>query len=133
MLDYDVLQTPHHCSWHSISYDSWSKSDDLQIDDDAFSALSQALPGAKIISSSNPIEDNKTDPPCFGAKEAYENIENCSYFYCTEEYPDEDDPKPLIIEITDEGTSLRQKIAAVVIGSTGVGATTSTQRDHGSR
>ena len=24
-LDYDILQAPHHCSWHSLSYDSWSK------------------------------------------------------------------------------------------------------------
>lgn len=133
VLDYDVLQVPHHCSWRSISFDSWSKSDDPQVDEDAFSALSQARPGAKIISSSNTIEDNKNDPPCIGAKEAYQGIDNCSDFYCTEEYPDEDDTKPLIIEITDEGTSLRQKIAAVVIGSTGVGATTSTKRDHGRR
>jgi len=24
-LAYDVLLAPHHCSWHSLSYDSWSK------------------------------------------------------------------------------------------------------------
>ena len=23
-LQYDLLQSPHHCSWHSLSYDSWS-------------------------------------------------------------------------------------------------------------
>lgn len=131
VLEYDLLQAPHHCSWHSLSSDSWSQSDDPQIDDDAFSALSQALPGAKIISSSNPIEDNDVDPPCIGAKEAYEDIDNCSDFYCTEEYPEEDEPEPLIIEITDEGTSLGRKIAASTIGSVGIGATTSTPRDHG--
>lgn len=23
-LEYDILETPHHCSWHSLSYDSYS-------------------------------------------------------------------------------------------------------------
>ncbi|MEZ1717912.1 metallohydrolase, partial [Pseudomonas aeruginosa] len=25
VLEYDIMQTPHHCSWHSLSYHSWSK------------------------------------------------------------------------------------------------------------
>src|SRR2546427_2506447 len=24
VLEYDIMQAPHHCSWHSLSYDSWS-------------------------------------------------------------------------------------------------------------
>ena len=30
-LQYDLMLTPHHCSWHAISYDSWSKSNNPQI------------------------------------------------------------------------------------------------------
>jgi hypothetical protein len=25
VLAYDLMQTPHHCSWHTLSYDSWSE------------------------------------------------------------------------------------------------------------
>jgi len=24
-LQYDLMLSPHHCSWHALSYDSWSK------------------------------------------------------------------------------------------------------------
>jgi len=40
VLEYDVLQTPHHCSWHSLSYDSWSKKGkDAKVDENARKAL----------------------------------------------------------------------------------------------
>ena len=68
-LSYDILQTPHHCSWHSLSYDSWSeKGEDAEICRDALDALSQARGGATIIASSNPIKDDDNDPPCIRAK-----------------------------------------------------------------
>lgn len=35
-LSYDVLQTPHHCSWHSLSYDSYSAcGEDAEVCEDA--------------------------------------------------------------------------------------------------
>src|SRR6266567_1073559 len=45
-LKYDLLQTPHHCSWHVLSFDSRSQCDDPKVDADAKSALSQANTGA---------------------------------------------------------------------------------------
>ena len=51
-LSYDILQTPHHCSWHSLSYDSWSDlGEDAEVCEDARNALSQARSGATIVSS----------------------------------------------------------------------------------
>ncbi|MFX4790334.1 metallohydrolase, partial [Acinetobacter baumannii] len=39
-LSYDILQAPHHCSWHSLSYDSYSTyGEDAEVCDDARSAL----------------------------------------------------------------------------------------------
>ncbi|MFN3806624.1 metallohydrolase [Asticcacaulis sp.] len=74
-LKYDVLLSPHHCSWHSLSWDSWSKKgEDAEVSDDARSALSQARRGAKIIASSKPITDDDKDPPCIRAKREYKAI-----------------------------------------------------------
>lgn len=74
-LTYDILQTPHHCSWHSLSYDSWSeKGERAEICWDARTALAQARRGAVIVASSRPIKDDDKDPPCIRAKREYEKI-----------------------------------------------------------
>lgn len=74
-LDYDLLLTPHHCSWHSLSYDSWSeKREDAAVCVDARNALSQTRPGAYLIASSKEIRDDDSDPPCIRAKREYEAI-----------------------------------------------------------
>lgn len=76
-LDYDLLQAPHHCSWHSLSYDSWSEMrEDAQVCDDAREALSQARDGAIIIASSCPILDDDNNPPCIRAKREYTAMAN---------------------------------------------------------
>ena len=68
-LSYDILLCPHHCSWHSLSYDSWSElRENGEVSEDALNALSQARDGATIVASSNPIKDDDNDPPCIGAK-----------------------------------------------------------------
>lgn len=74
-IDYHLLLTPHHCSWHSLSNDSWSdKGEDAKVSDDARSALSQAKAGAYLIASSKEIKNDKDDPPCWRAKREYEAI-----------------------------------------------------------
>ena len=74
-LSYDILQTPHHCSWHAFSYDSWSeKGEDAKVIEDARSALSQARSGAVVVSSSKNILDDDDDPPCIRAKREYQEI-----------------------------------------------------------
>ena len=74
-LSYDILLCPHHCSWHSLSRDSWSELREKgEVSEDALNALSQARDGATILASSNPIEDDDNDPPCIGAKRVYDVI-----------------------------------------------------------
>jgi hypothetical protein len=71
-LEYDLLQTPHHCSWHSLSYDSWSDlGEDAKVCEAARNAVSQTRDGAVIIASSRPIEDDDDDPPSVRAKREY--------------------------------------------------------------
>ncbi|MBE9062382.1 metallohydrolase [cf. Phormidesmis sp. LEGE 11477] len=110
-LSYDILQIPHHCSWHSVSHDSWSElGGEAEVSDEARYALSQAKPGALIISSSNLIEDDDNDPPCIAAKRVYEEILESptvtGRFYCTGSYPTEEQQDQLAFEITNAGPKL---------------------------
>lgn len=74
-LAYDVLIAPHHCSWHSLSWDSWSeKGEEAKISPKARSALGQAAPGATILASSVAIKDDDNDPPCIRARREYKSI-----------------------------------------------------------
>ena len=121
-LAYDVLIAPHHCSWHSLSWDSWSKlGEKVKVSDDARSALSQARAGGVILASSCPIEDDNNDPPCIRAKREYEAIvaEANGEFRCVGEFEGEG---PLIVEIGKNGPKLKRvALASTAAAATGVG------------
>jgi len=106
-LEYDILLAPHHCSWHSLSYDSQSQCDEPEVAENAKSALSQAKEGAFIISSSKPIKNNDDDPPSHAAKEEYLTIVDKEHFLCTEEYPKESDVAPIVLNLTSSGPQLK--------------------------
>lgn len=117
-LSYDVLKTPHHCSWHSMSYDSWSKyGEDAVLSENARNALSQSRNGAFIVASSNPINDNDSDPPCTRAKREYVDIANSvnGKFYCTGEYRSRRSPEPLELKISRYGPILSVAGAASAV------------------
>jgi hypothetical protein len=118
-IQYDLLMTPHHCSWHSISYDSWSKDENPKPSQDALSALSQAREGAFIISSSKPIKNDKNDPPCWGAKAEYLSILKSvgGEFFCTGEHPDKEATEPLKFTISAEGPQAPAKKSAAMSGA----------------
>ena len=122
-LEYDLLQTPHHCSWRVLSHDSWSEmGEDAAVSTDARNALSQTRDGANIVASSKPIQEDDADPPCVRAKREYVEIadEAGGAFWCTGEYPDESDPEPLEFEIGPSGPSkkfLRKKAPATIVGT----------------
>lgn len=117
-IQYDLLLTPHHCSWHSLSYDSWSEDENPQVNQDAKSALSQVRDGAFIVSSSKPIKDDKSDPPCWGAKMEYLSILESvdGKFYCTGEHPNEEAPEPLTFKISKEGPQPPSKKSELITG-----------------
>ena len=110
-LAYDLLQSPHHCSWHSLSYDSWSELHErAKVSKAARSALSQIRQKGVIVASSAAIYNDDNDPPCYGAKREYERIiatANGSFF-CTGEYPSTDQPLPLEFNVTPAGVQLAQ-------------------------
>ncbi|MBW2144404.1 MAG: metallohydrolase [Deltaproteobacteria bacterium] len=132
-IQYDLLLTPHHCSWHSLSYDSWSEDENPQVSQDAKLALSQARDGAFIVSSSKPIKDDKNDPPCWGAKMEYISIleSGSGKFYCTGEHPNEEAPEPLIFKISKEGPQPPSKKSESITGAAVAAGSTKEPSYHG--
>lgn len=123
VLAYDLLQAPHHCSWHSLSYDSWS---DLhqraQVSPAARAALSQIRRGGIIVSSSNAIYDDDNDPPCYGAMLQYQRIAAGvgGSFACTGEYPSASRPLPLEFVVTAMGIKRVEAAASPRVGGSAV-------------
>lgn len=125
-LRYNLLQTPHHCSWRSLSFDSWSDlGEEAQVCSEARSALGQAEPGAYLVSSSKAIKEGDSDPPCTRAAREYREIADSvrGLFKCTGEYPTESAPTPMEFEVTPHGPRLRSKTLppAALIGAGAVG------------
>ncbi len=111
-LEYDILQAPHHCSWRSLSHDSWSDlGQKAQVSEDARSALSQGRDGAVIVASCKPISANDSDPPCIRAEREYEAIakEASGSFKCTGEYPTKTSPGIMEFEIGQYGPRLKSQ------------------------
>lgn len=124
-LEYDVLETPHHCSWHVLSWDSWSEcGEDAEVSEKARSALGQARYGAKIIASSKPIKDEDGDPPCTRAKREYESIldPKDGKFLCTGEEPHWWAPAPIDVDILAGGPRVREATTATAAAATAAAA-----------
>lgn len=136
VLRYDILQTPHHCSWRSLSYESWGdareKGKTATVNDDARNALAQALDGAFIVASCKEIKDDKDDPPCWGAKLEYEKIAKDvkGTFMCTGEYPSKTSQAPLKFDVTAEGPTMPAKKASDA-KNLGISAAARTPHPHG--
>jgi hypothetical protein len=120
-LSYDVMIAPHHCSWHSLSWDSWSDyGEDAEVSEAARNALAQARNGARIIASSCEVVDDENDPPCIRAKREYEDILDAvgGTFQCL---GDGDDAEPFVLEIgasAKKAESLLRKPAAAAASFT---------------
>jgi hypothetical protein len=113
-LAYDLLLAPHHCSWRTLSHDSWSENgENAKVSEKARKALGNSRYGAFIVSSSKPVLDDDNDPPCIRAKREYRDILGSSgVFKCTGEEPTKSKPAPLEFETTNSGFKLAVTISA---------------------
>jgi len=136
-LQYDILLAPHHCSWHTLSHDSYSKSDNPQVSPSAKSALSQARQGAIIISSSDKIKDDDRDPPNYQAMKQYQSIvrDVDGAFKCLEDHKPSKAKAPEVLTykltnsgpqeetaMSQESNSAKSKRRTTATGSLFVGA-----------
>jgi len=108
-IQYNVLQTPHHCSLGALSYDKYNddqksgqegKGEDCKIDEEAHSALSQALDKAFIVASTEEPKEKQEGKDL--AKRKYQSIASDvkgKMFITMTDSSDE----PLKIEISDSG------------------------------
>lgn len=118
-LAYDLLLAPHHCSWHTLSWDSWSgKGENAKLSEAARNALGQAKKSATVISSSKKIVDDFNDPPCIRAKREYKAILRGvdGWFACTEENGSKG---VLELESASDGTVIK---AAVLVAAAATSA-----------
>ena len=128
------MQTPHHCSWRSLSFDRWSKlGEKVKFDPDARKALSQTRKGAVIVASSKPIKKDDDNPPHERAKREYIDIldSDSERFYCTDEYWGEEN-QALQFEVKASGITRKIATAAARAAvALGIGATAAQVRQHG--
>src|SRR5579859_3405857 len=92
-LAWDVLLAPHHCSKAVMYADGKLQRDVL----DAFGR--HARGGAVIVSSSMPIparNDDGENPPHANAKARYLDVVGEDKFICTQEWPDQAKPVPVV-------------------------------------
>jgi beta-lactamase superfamily II metal-dependent hydrolase len=122
VLTYDVLLTPHHCSWHSLSADSISElGDKAKVSKDARSALSQGREYGRLIASCKPIDNDDDDPPSYRAKQEYDSIrsEFRGRLYETSDYRD----PPFELEVGVGGPSPKSVTrTSVGVATSAIGA-----------
>lgn len=106
-LDCDVFLSPHQCS-KSVMYEK-NQDGNSELKQDILDDIEKSLnDGGRIIASSDPVPTNNKkgdNPPHAKAKSRYEEIVDTDHFLCTGEHPNEDDPKPIVFEFTEDGFS----------------------------
>lgn len=133
-LSYDILQTPHHCSWRSLSFDRWSElGEKVQVDEQARSALSQTRKGAVVIASCKTIKADDDNPPHERAKREYLDIldGDSDRFFCIEEHWEKQGQS---LEFVIKANGVTRKIAraaALAASALGISATAAHARPHG--
>lgn len=133
-FSYDIMETPHHCSWRSLSFDRWSEmGEDVKVDPAARKALSQTRKGAVIVASCKPIKADDDNPPHERAKREYVDIleDDDDRFFCTDEFWAKK-KRALEFEIKASGVIRKLAEASVLAApALGISATASQARHHG--
>lgn len=104
-LSWNVLLAPHHCS-KSVMYWKDEGDENETLREDIIRDMgNSALNVGYIVSSSDPIpasNQSGDNPPHAIAKAQYLRIVP-NEFYCTHEHPSEDNPHPIVFEVTENG------------------------------
>ncbi len=104
-LKWNVMLSAHHCS-KSVMYQKNENGDNDVLKRDILDEMERVEEDdGRIISSSEPVPgSNKVgdNPPHAKAKRRYEEIAQMG-FWCTQEYPNEDKPEPMVFELTSDG------------------------------
>lgn len=134
-LIYDILLAPHHCSWGVLS-DGAASNDSAKADPKARTALGQCRSNAYIVASSDPVIDNKDQPPMLRAKNEYIDIlkerkTSDDHFLCTGEFPTKLAPEPLTFDFTPSGPKAPSGRTKTTTPAAAPFVTTQKPRPHG--
>lgn len=107
-LYYNVMLAAHHCSKGAMWWKDEGKEDETFHQDIMDLFEKYALQDAHIISSSySDFTDRDGDlPPHKKARKKYEEVVEAGGFVCTHEYPDKDEPAPMVFVIEKDGVKL---------------------------
>lgn len=104
-LTWNVFLAPHHCS-KSVMYWQDDGEDKETLKEDIVTDIgNRALAPGFVVSSSRPVpatNEPGDNPPHAKAKEQYELIVPDD-FLCTHEHKDEENPEPIVFEVTESG------------------------------
>lgn len=129
-LQWDLLLSPHHCSWSFFNNTPHEDNPDPQ--QSSLDVLGRHREGALVVASSKPIKDDDCNPPHYAAKQEYVNVVGEAKFYCVGENPSEDKPEPLIFTMTSAGPVRDESsTASRVQAAAAVHATLITPRTYG--
>lgn len=112
-LEWDIVKLPHHCSYKTLS-DKRGDDVTIPVEDVKWLFEKQGQHGCYIISSSFPIPikgteaDRSDQPPHRQAATYYSNLakDKGGEFKVTMQYPSEESPEPVEIEISNSGARI---------------------------
>lgn len=103
-LAWNLLLSPHHCS-KSAMFWKGPEGEEEMLKQDILDAMATAAERPTyVIASSHPVPQSDkegADPPHAKAKKCYEEVTET--FLCTMEHPSEEDPEPIIFELSVGG------------------------------
>jgi len=103
-LEWDLLLAAHHCSWSFFNDVPYTDNEENQHPKDyILELLDYKRDGAKVISSSVMIKDEKPNPPHYPAKREYIKKVGTDNFLNTANHPSENALKPIEFEIGSSG------------------------------
>ena len=104
-IEWNALLAPHHCS-KSVMYWKEDEEENETLKHDIVRDLGNAaLDPGYVVSSSEPVPDRNDpgdNPPHAKAKAQYLRIVP-NEFICTQEHPNEENPEPIIFELSPDG------------------------------
>lgn len=123
-LEWNVFLAPHHCS-DSIMYVAHEPGGERKLDQEIMDDFEAAGSSPTYVISSSvefPAKNEPNDdPPHVRARVEYEKI--TERFECTGEWPNTDEPKPIVFHFVDDEFTMRESEMTAARALTGATAT----------
>lgn len=123
-LMWDVFYAPHHGSYKFFTqkeHEEGHEEAENNPDKDSMEIIDRGNANSWIVCSSRPVKNDNYedgDPPHIEAIKHYKQKVAEDNFVCLMEYPDEDNPEPLVLRLTQNGLQEKKfAVASIGIGS----------------